>query len=77
MTEISKPDELLALAGTFIEWAAIVSRAEETALLPELHCSTGSDVSVFRYDLIETLIYLSKNILDAARNGFTILIVGI
>lgn len=81
--DISASEELFALAGTFMDWAAIILRKEESAfvqLQQETFCEThpvGTPTINVRCDLVETLQFLAGKIIEAARKGHTIYIVGV
>jgi hypothetical protein len=82
-TNFTKTDELFALAGVFLEWATLVTRGEEKDIIDTFSWlvpyENNPDISAMtiQCDLIETMQYLAGTIIEAARNGHTITIIGI
>jgi hypothetical protein len=81
--DISKHEELIALAGKFIEWSSIVLRRKQSVFAElQSYCFyesslEGIPVENLRCDLVETLLFISGKVVEAARNRHTITIVGI
>ena len=82
-TNFTGSDELLALAGTFLEWTARIMRGEEKDIIDNFSnlapYENNPDISpmTIQCDLIDTITFIVSKIIEAARNGHTITIVGI